>query len=102
MNQAILETIKEIKEKYQQEGFIILGLFGSYARNEETDKSDLDILYEINDIFLKKYRGFNALERLNSIKQELEVYFGRTVDITDRSALNEIGEKYILPEVKYV
>ena len=36
MNSEIVSRIKKIKKKYSSRGFIILGIFGSYARNEET------------------------------------------------------------------
>ena len=33
----ILQKLKELKPKYEEEGFLILGLFGSYARDEATE-----------------------------------------------------------------
>ena len=38
--EEILQKLKELKLKYEAEGFEILGLFGSYARGEETESSD--------------------------------------------------------------
>jgi len=38
--EEILQKPKELKPKYEAEGFEILGLFGSYARGEETESSD--------------------------------------------------------------
>ena len=37
----IIETLKPFNPVY-------IGLFGSYARNEETENSDIDLLYEFN------------------------------------------------------
>jgi hypothetical protein len=37
----ILQTLKELKPKYEAEGFEILGIFGSYARDEATESSDV-------------------------------------------------------------
>ena len=43
-----LEKLKPIlKERYQVK---TIGFFGSYARGEQNQKSDIDILVEFNDI----------------------------------------------------
>jgi hypothetical protein len=102
MNPRILDKIKDAKSKYEPEGFIILGVFGSYARGEETPESDVDILYEITPRFLSRFSGYKFFGKLADIKQELSVSFQKEIDIADRSALGEIGKKYILPEVVYV
>lgn len=49
-----------------------IGLFGSYARNEADEESDIDIVVELNkaDMFY-----------LIGIKQTLEDKFGRRVDV---------------------
>lgn len=102
MKDDLFNTIVELKKKYEPEGFIILGVFGSYARGDFRDDSDLDILYELDGKFLDAYGGFDACARLADIREELIEFFGRVVDIADRSALDEIGKKYILSEVVYV
>ena len=68
----ILFTLKKIKPQYESEGVSLLGLFGSYATNKQTDFSDIDILYHLDyyDKFSKKYSdGFSKLIRLNEIKK---------------------------------
>jgi hypothetical protein len=102
MRQDILEKIKQQKVKYAAEGFIILGVFGSFARGEETAESDLDLLFEINDAFLDRYSGWKACGRLEDIKQEISRDVGKPIDMADREALDEIGKRFILPEVVYV
>ena len=48
-----LEKLKPIlKERYQVK---TIGFFGSYARGEQNQKSDIDILVEFNDIVLSIY-----------------------------------------------
>jgi len=44
MRQDLLDKIKEQKLKYAGEGFIILGVFGSFARGEETSEA-ISIFY---------------------------------------------------------
>jgi predicted nucleotidyltransferase len=102
MNNRIFDVLKDAKAKYEPEGFIILGVFGSYARGEETSESDVDILYEVTPEFIYTTGGWGTLYRLDCIRNELEALFGLKVDIADKSALREIGKKYILPEVRYV
>jgi predicted nucleotidyltransferase len=41
-----------MKRKYEPEGFVIIGIFGSYSRGEQTQKSDIDILFEMNSDFI--------------------------------------------------
>ncbi len=55
MNANLLKKLKELKAKYQPEGFEIVGLFGSFARNQETSDSDIDLLYRISEKFVEKY-----------------------------------------------
>jgi predicted nucleotidyltransferase len=102
MNKEIYNKIKELKNKYEAEGFIILGIFGSYARGEETTASDIDILYELTDIFYSRYSGWNVFPEIDKINHDIEKNLGIKTDLADRNALNRVGKKYILPEVKYV
>ncbi|MEJ5284816.1 MAG: nucleotidyltransferase family protein [Brevinematia bacterium] len=100
--EEIIRKLKKIKEKYINEGIIILGFFGSFARGEASETSDLDIIYEMKDFALEKYPGFKFFEFYSNIKADIEKEFGISVDLVDINSLNEIGRKYILPEVKYV
>lgn len=100
MNINLQNKISEIKKKYFETGFIILGIFGSYARGEETEKSDIDILYSIDATF--PYKGLKKIYQLELIKNELKEYLGKEVDIVNRDALGDIGKKYILKDVVYV
>jgi len=102
MNKTILNKITKLKKKYEPAGFIVLGFFGSYARGEETPESDIDILYEMTDEFYLKYPGWNVFPVLEEIEKDFAKSLGKNVDMANKNALNEIGEKYILPEVKYV
>jgi predicted nucleotidyltransferase len=102
MKKGLVEKIEQAKSKYAQEGFIILGVFGSAARGEETQESDVDILYKLNRAFRKRYKGLAAFERIMDIREELARALNCQVDLADRSSLGELGRKYILPETIYV
>ena len=50
----ILSKLKEIKPIYEKEGLIILGLFGSYAKESAKQDSDIDVYVETENLTLKK------------------------------------------------
>ena len=102
MQEPTLKLLQQAKEYYSNEGFNILGFFGSYARGEATPQSDIDILYELNEKFIKNYKGFLAFSRLSEIKEELKRFLGIDVDISAKSGLSRTAEKYIMKDLKYV
>jgi predicted nucleotidyltransferase len=85
-------TIEEIKNKvspiFQQFGVEYAELFGSTARGENKENSDIDILVSITKpIGVYKFIG---------LQQELENIFGRKVDLVSKNAIN----KHIKPFVE--
>ncbi len=93
------DKLKQIKEKLQGEGFIILGVFGSYARGDQSETSDIDFLYELEKKFIDKYGGFGSVARLEAIKKELKKVLGREIGLTAKNSLNETGKRYILKDL---
>jgi len=60
---------EEIKERYKVE---IIGIFGSYARGEEEETSDVDVLVEfIEPIGLKFFELWDYLENILGIEVDL-------------------------------
>jgi len=100
----VYEKLKHLKPILYSDGINILGVFGSYARGDYTNNSDIDILYEIQDIkaFMQKYKGFSAFSKLADTKEFLKKELAKEVDFVDKDTLNEIGKEFILKEVKYV
>ncbi len=94
--------LKTIKPNYLKDGFEILGIFGSFSSSEEKPDSDLDILYRSMDKLEETYPGWLIFSYIDQVRQELETQFDRKVDLVDIDALNEVGRKYILAQVKYV
>lgn len=97
-----MEIIKKFKTLYDTEGFHILGIFGSIARGDANEKSDIDILYEIDSRFTDKYGGFGSIRRLEEIKNQLHHALGRNIGLSAKNSLNETGKKYILSELLHV
>jgi len=94
----IVSKLKELKPKYEQEGLILLGLFGSYARDNQNDFSDIDIAYKLDyDKFSQKYKdGFSKLLRIDDIKSELQQAFKTKIDFVPDS------NKKLLKDIVYV
>ena len=65
----------------------LVGVFGSYARGEETDKSDLDILIDFD-------MKVDLLE-LIGIEQELSELLGIKVDLITLRSVNASLKPYI-------
>ena len=98
----LLQKIKEIKPTYENEGLILLGLFGSYAKGTATQTSDIDILYELDaQKFYNTNDGFKSFTRLNQIRDELKETFHTEIDLCAKSGLSRTGEKYILADTIY-
>lgn len=78
----ILNKLKELKPIYQSEGIEIIGLFGSYADNNQNEYSDIDIAYNLNyNKFSEKYvDGFSKILRIDDIRNELQSVFKTKVD----------------------
>jgi hypothetical protein len=83
-----------LKPKYQKDGIVILGLFGSYAKDKATKFSDIDIAYELDyDKFSEHYKdGFSKLLRLEEIKDELEKKFKTKVDFVPNSNIDIVKD----------
>ena len=89
INEKIKECLPEIERKYKVKS---LGVFGSFARNEQKKVSDVDILVE----FSEPVGFFTFLE----LEYFLEDILGRKVDLVTREALKPAIGKYILQGLK--
>ena len=100
----VIEKLESLKPMLQAEGFEVLGLFGSFARGDFSDSSDVDILYTLSNPheFVRKNGGFGAFTKIRETKEFLADAFGRGVDFVDESALSRTGKKYILGDLLHV
>jgi len=92
---SVLSTLKKLKPTYEKEGLVLVGLFGSYAKDKQTQFSDIDIAYKLDyDKFSLNYKGgFAKLLRLDEVKKELQAIFHTSIDLvpdTNKSILKEL------------
>ena len=71
-----------------------LGVFGSFSRSEQTEKSDLDVLVEF-----EKPVGIFTFVRLQNRLSDLS---GRKVDLATPKSLKKITKNEILQEVEWI
>ena len=88
--ETIVSNLKQIKPKLAQDGFFIVGIFGSVARGEEDKFSDIDIAYRIDyDKFSQKFKdGFSKILKIEEIKVELEKLLHKRVDLISLNSNN--------------
>jgi hypothetical protein len=80
-----------IKQRY---GVKKIGIFGSFARGEEKEVSDIDVLVDFNE-------GAKTFDHFMELKFFLEDLFGRKVDLVTVTALRPQLKEGILREVTY-
>ncbi len=71
-----------------------IGVFGSFARGEESPHSDVDVYLEFLD-------GHKTYDNFYGIHELLQGLFGRPIDIVTDGSLNERKARLILPTVHY-
>ncbi|WP_018154462.1 nucleotidyltransferase family protein [Methanothermococcus thermolithotrophicus] len=91
IKKILLEHKKELKEKYKVK---TIGIFGSYARGEQKETSDIDILVEFE-------KGYINFDNYMGLKYYLEDLFNKKVDLVIKDDIKPELKKYILNEVEY-
>lgn len=71
-----------------------IGVFGSFARAEAHEGSDVDVYVEFDDT-RRTYDNFFALH------ERLEELLGRRVDLVTDKSLSDTKARLILPTVRY-
>lgn len=91
----ILRILAQFRDLKQDEfGIVRIGVFGSVAREEDTDASDVDVVVEL---------GRPDLLALIGVKQELEQLLHRPVDVVRyREGMNAYLKRRIEQEAVYV
>jgi predicted nucleotidyltransferase len=81
LTQNQIDTIIEAMLPYNP---VRIGIFGSVARNEETESSDIDILYSLKDTI--------AFSKFLDLQEGLEEKLNRKVDL--------VSERFLHPKLR--
>ncbi|MCF2506649.1 nucleotidyltransferase domain-containing protein [Dyadobacter sp. CY107] len=84
MEKSIL--YQHLKNYLLQKKVTKAAVFGSFARNEENDESDIDLLIDANGLSM-----FDILR----IEDELESIFKRKIDLVEFKAVKSSIRKYV-------
>ena len=91
-----IETILKAHKNKLKERFGVkeIGIFGSYARGEAKETSDIDILVDFYEV--------PSLFRFIELEEYLEELLGVRVDLVLKSALKPRISEHVMKEVIYV
>lgn len=88
------EIKKIIISKLKEYGVIKASLFGSLARNDNTENSDVDLLVEFK-------KGSSLLD-LSGLKIELEEILKKKVDIITYKSVHPLLKEYIFKDEELI
>lgn len=92
----ILQFLSENKSFFSKEFHVSkIGIFGSFARNEQGPDSDIDVLIELE----------NNVTNVYDLKWELREFlknkFNREVDVCNSKHIKPFAKEYILKDAIY-
>jgi predicted nucleotidyltransferase len=89
----ILRLLTDRRESLRGFGVKELGIFGSFARDEQNKNSDVDVLVELEK---------NTFDSYMSLLFYLEELFGRKVDLATKDSIKPMIRNRVLREAVYV
>lgn len=90
----IINKLRELKPVLKKDFAVKqIGLFGSFSQNLQTDKSDIDLLIELDRPIGWKFF---------SLEIYLEKILGRKIDLVTKNALKSQLRDSILQQVNYI
>ncbi len=91
---SIFEELIKHKEKLKSFGVQKIGLFGSFADNTQTEKSDIDFLVEFEE-------GKKTFDNYMELKFFFEEIFQRKIDLVTPKSIKPFLKESILKTVLY-
>jgi uncharacterized protein len=94
---SLIKYLSENKARFEKDyNLTTIGIFGSVARGEQTDFSDIDLVVEFKpntpDLYSIKYR----------LKEEIQEKFKTSVDICRLKYIKPIFKQMIQSDIRYV
>jgi predicted nucleotidyltransferase len=90
----VFKLLRQSGAQLRRFGVRRLSVFGSFARGEPKDESDVDLLVEFDP-------DEKTFDNLLGLADFLEEFFGRKVDIVTPESLNPHFGHHILNEAEY-
>ena len=72
-----------------------IGLFGSFATNNNTKDSDIDIIYKTSS------KGLTFTQAIQ-LENELYIKFGKDIDLVDEDFMNPLIKRKAIKDIIYV
>ena len=92
--ETVLQTLRQQPNLFEQYHIKTLALFGSTARNQATENSDLD--------FLVEFVGASTFDGYMNLNFFLEDLFNKSVDLVTQKSIKSIIRDQVLREAIYV
>ena len=93
----ILTVLRELAPRLRQDFSINqIGLYGSFARNEQTAQSDIDLIYHLDE---NRFLTLPERERLSRL---LRRKLGRRLDLVNEKIMNPFVKYAMQKDVIYV
>jgi len=92
--ETVLQTLRQQPNLFEQYHIKTLALFGSTARNQATEHSDLD--------FLVEFVGASTFDGYMNLNFFLEDLFNKSVDLVTQKSIKSIIRDQVLREAIYV
>lgn len=93
--QEILEKLNANRRHFKDLYVKRLGLFGSFSRGEQSEKSDIDLLVEFQD-------GKKNFDNFMAVAIALDDLFSQKVELVTLASLSPSMQSHILEDVEYV
>ncbi|MDR0903828.1 MAG: nucleotidyltransferase domain-containing protein [Ruminococcus sp.] len=87
----IKERIRPVAEKYNLPAVY---LFGSYARGEADEKSDIDLMID------RTNTGVIGMFKLGGVYDDFDTRFEKSIDMITTDVLHDSKDKYFLNNLK--
>lgn len=81
-----------LKERFK---VVKIGIFGSYARGEATENSDIDVIVEFEE------DTENIYDKKFELREFLATYFHKNIDICREGAIKPVFRSMILKDAIY-
>lgn len=89
----LIQKLRENREKLREFGVKRIGIFGSFARDEARENSDVDVVVELE-------RGKGTFSNVARLIEFLENLLGREIDLLTPDSIDTIRLRYVRERIK--